>query len=227
MTANDVIQEAQLLNGVVYPGQTMSAEALATSQLGLNNMLSEWNAQGLAVFSIVKNTGFVLTSGTADYTIGSGGAINVTRPEKIEAWRVIDTSGAANGGQPVDSKEFAARADDNALTAARIEMLNYDAAFPTGTIHLYPIPNAALTLELWVWEQLAAISDFTLTISFPPGYLKTIIYNLAVDLAPKFGREVGQTVKMVADAGKATIGGTNISEITRVPPERRGAPKAA
>ncbi len=86
----------------------------------------------------------------------------------------------------MDSKEFAARADDNALTAARIEMLNYDAAFPTGTIHLYPIPNAALTLELWVWEQLSAISDFTLTISFPPGYLKTIIYNLAVDLANRF-----------------------------------------
>ncbi len=221
MTGLEIINDSLLLNGVIYPGQTISPEALATSQLGLNNMLSEWNAQGLAVFSIVKST-FSLSNGTADYTIGSGATINQARPEKIEAWRVYDSSGAANGGQPVDSKEFVARADDNALTAARIEMLNYDAAFPVGTIHLYPIPNGG-TLELWVWEQLAAITDFTLAISFPPGYLKTIIYNLAVDLAPKFGREVGQTVKMVADAGKATLGGTNSSELTRVPPEKRGA----
>lgn len=219
MVGNDIVNESLLLDGVIYPGQTLSAEALATAQLGLNNMLSEWNAQGLAVFSIVKST-FALSSGTADYTIGSGATINQARPEKIEAWRVYDSSGGANGGEPVDAKTFAARADDNALTGARIEMLNYDAAFPTGTIHLYPIPNGG-TLELWVWEQLTAISDFTATVAFPPGYLKVICYNLAVDLAPKFGREVGQTVKMVADAGKATLGATNISEQTRVPPERK------
>lgn len=226
MTGLEIINESLLLDGVIYPGQTISPEALATSQLGLNNMLSEWNAQGLAVFSIIKST-FGLTNGTADYTIGSGATINTPRPEKIEAWRVFDASGAANGGEPVDSKEFVRRADDNALTAARIEMLNYDAAFPVGTIHLYPIPNGG-TLELWVWEQITAIADFTIAISFPPGYLKTIVYNLAVDLAPKFGREVGQTVQMVANAGKATLGGTNISEQTRVPPERKATlPRAA
>lgn len=218
MTGNDIISAALLLDGVTYAGQTPSAEVLAASQTSLLNMLSEWNAQGLAVFSIIKNPGFALVSGTADYTIGSGATINVTRPEKIEAWRVIDSSGAANGGEPVGSKEFVARADDGALIAARIEMLNYDAAFPTGTIHLYPIPNGG-TLELWVWEQLATIADFTVALSFPPGYLKTIIYNLAVDIAPQNGREVGSTVKMVADAGKATLGGTNTSERTRVPPK--------
>ncbi len=31
MTGNDVINEALLLNLVIYPGQTISAEALATS----------------------------------------------------------------------------------------------------------------------------------------------------------------------------------------------------
>ncbi len=221
MTGNDVISAALLLDGIIYAGQTPSTEVLAAAQLSLNNMLSEWNAQGLAIFSIIKNAPFSLSSGTADYTIGTGATINVARPEKIESWRVIDAAGAANGGEPVDPKTFASRADDNALIAARIEMLNYDAAFPTGTIHLYPIPNGG-TLELWVWEQLAVITDFTIALVFPPGYQKTVIYNLAVDIAPQNGREVGQTVKMIADAGKATLGGTNISEQTRVPPERKG-----
>jgi hypothetical protein len=226
MTANEVILEALLLDGVIYPGQTISAEAQATSQFGLNNLLSEWNAQGLAIFSIVKNTGFALVNGTADYTIGAGATINTARPEKIEAWNVYDASGAANGGEPVDAKEFASRSDDRTLTGARIEMLNYDPAFPVGTVHLYPIPSGG-TLELWVWEQLATISDFTLALVFPPGYLKAVIYNLARDLAPKFGREVPQTVERIAGETKQTLGATNTSEKTRVPPEKRQQPRAA
>ena len=224
MTANDIIIDALGLLGVIYPGQTISSEAQTTCQISLNNMLSEWNAQGLAIFSIVKAT-FALVNGTSDYTIGTGATFNTARPEKIEAWRVWDAAGAANGGEPVDAKTFTARADDSSLTAARIEMLNYDAAFPTGTIHLYPIPNGG-TLELWVWEQLAQIADFTLALAFPPGYQKAVIYNLAVDVAPKFGRPLDPTVKMVADSCKATLGGTNISEQTRVPPERKAATKA-
>ena len=216
MFGNDIINESLLIIGVIYPGQTISAEALATSQLGLNNMLSEWNAQGLAIFSIVKST-FSLTSGVADYTIGTGATISTPRPEKIEAWNVFDSSGAANGGKPVDAGTFASKADDRTLRAARIEMLNYDAAFPTGNIHLWPIPTGG-TLELWVWEQMAAITDFVATpISFPPGYLKAVCYNLAVDLAPKFGRPLDQTVLMIANQTKQTLGATNISETTRIP----------
>ena len=215
MTGHDVINEALLLLGVVYAGQATPTGAVTTCQNSLNNMLSEWNAQGLAIFSIVKAT-FSLTNGTADYTIGSGATINQARPEKIEGWAVFDASGASNGGKPVDAATFAALAVDRSLSGARVELLNYDAAFPVGTIHLYPTPNGG-TLELWVWEQMTAISDFTQTISFPPGYLKAIVYNLAIDLAPKFGRALDGTVKMVADQTKATLGATNISETTRVP----------
>ena len=222
MVGNDIIAASFLIDGITYPGQTVSTEAMAAAQQTLNNMLSEWNAQGLAVYSVVKFLQ-ALTNGVADYTIGTGAAINTPRPEKIQSWRVFDASGAANGGKPVDPDTFARLADDAGLTAARIEMLNYDAAYPTGVIHLYPIPNGG-TLELWIWEQLAAITDFTQTINVPPGYLKTITYCLAVDLAPQFGRPLDPTVKMIADAGKATLGATNVSEETRMPPERRAAP---
>jgi hypothetical protein len=218
MIGQDIINEALLVLVVIYPGQTISSEAQATALLGLNNLLDEWNAQGLAVYSIIKVSGLTLTSGAPDYTIGSGATLNTARPEKIEAWRVIDASGAANGGSPVSAKVFAANSDDSTLSAARIEMLNYDAAYPTGTVHVYPKPNATCTLELWVWEQLAAISDPTLTLSLPPGYGKALIYNLAVDLAPKFGRPLDPNVQQIANAAKATIGATNISEDTRVPP---------
>lgn len=230
MFGNDVITDALLLHGIIYAGQSItsapfSASALALCQTELNNMLAEWNAQGLAVFSVVKST-FTLSSGTADYSIGPGATINQARPEKIESWAVIDTSYASNGGSPVDSKTFALMAEDRSLQSALITMLNYDAAYPTAMIHLYPIPNNAATLELWVWEQFSAITDFVATaLAFPPGYLKAIVYNLAVDLAPLFGRQIDPGVQGLANSTKQTLGATNISDVTREPPQKPAPPK--
>ena len=223
MFGNDIIADALLLHGILYAGQLVTATNFASQltlcQTELNNMLAEWNAQGLAVFSIVKES-FLLTANTGDYEIGpdASAPFNVTRPEKIEAWAVYDTSGGSNGGKPVDAATFAKGADDRALSAAMVTMLNYDAAFPDGQIHLYPKPNGGY-LELWVWEQFTAISDFAATaLLFPPGYLKAIVYNLAVDLAPLFGRQIDPGVQAIANSTKQTLGATNISELTRVPP---------
>jgi hypothetical protein len=92
-----------------------------------------------------------------------------------------------------------------------VKVLHYDAAYPVGSIHIYPVPSAGMTLDLWVWQQFLQITDFTAAVDFPPGYLKAIIYNLAVDLAPKFGRPLDATVKAIADACKAGLGATNAS----------------
>lgn len=225
MTGNDVINEALLLNGVIYAGQTISPEAQATSLLGFNNLLSEWNAQGMAIFAIMRNT-YPLVAGVSDYTIGTGGTLNTPRPEKIDAWAVHSLSGGSDGGKPVDAATFAggrAALEEEAfhlgllgttggLQGQRVKLLNYDAAYPTGNIHLYPAPSLGMTLDLWVWEQLTAIADPTAALDFPPGYFKAITYNLAVDLAPKFGREVSATVKAVADECKATLGSTNVTQ---------------
>lgn len=220
MTGLDVTANAYNILGVTYIGQTVSPEAQAVANLALNNMLAEWNAQGLAIFSIVKNT-FQLIPNLADYVVGPGGTGQfgtVPRPEKIESWAGITSSGAENGGKPVDSTTFVALAKDRSASGSVVQALNYDAAFPAGTIHLYPIPNAgAGFLELWVWEQMTTITDFTQPVLFPPGYLKAICYNLAIDLAPIFGRPLDPTVKLVADQTKQTLGATNISETTRNP----------
>ena len=212
----DVINEALLLLGVIYPGQTISAEALATAELGCNMMLGEWSAQGLAVFSVAKITK-ALVSGTATYTIGTGATWNTPRPEKIEAWAVTSSSGFAGSGKPVDPATFVTIARDRSAIGSIIEALNYDAAYPVGTLTLYPIPNGG-TLELWVWQQFAFISDFTAAIDFPPGYLKAIVYNLAVDLAPKFGRPLDPTIATVAMQCKAGLGAVNASIHNGAPP---------
>jgi hypothetical protein len=217
MTGNQIVNEALLVVGRIFPGQTCSTDEQTTSQLGLNNLLDEWNATGLAVYSVARTTPFALTSGTADYTIGTGGTIAITRPVKIEGWAVQATSGQSSAGKPVDAQEFLAIATDRSAIGARIKALNYDAAYPTASIHLYPKPNGGL-LELWIWEQLPQITDFTQVYALPPGYGEALIYNLAVALAPKFRVPLDQTIKLKADETRMAIGKVNTSEHESEPP---------
>jgi hypothetical protein len=223
MTGNDVITEALTLLGVIYPGQTISSSAQTTGQTSLNNMLGEWSAQQLAVFSISKGT-FPLTPGAGAYSIGTGATWNTTRPEKIESWAAITGAGAVGSGKPVDAATFVAIAKDRTATGSVIQALLYDAEYPTGNIYVYPLPNGNVTsVELWMWVQFTVISDFTQTINFPPGYLKAISYNLAADLAPKFGRQLDPNVQRIADQCKAGLGATNITE--HVQPQTAGQPQ--
>ena len=208
ITGNQIIAEALLLINRIFPGQTPSTDEQATGQVGFNSLLDEWSATGLAVYSVLRNAPFTLVSGTADYTIGSGGTISVARPVKIEAWAVLTTAGQTSSGKPVDAATFAAIATDRSAIGARIQALNYDAAFPLGNIHLYPKPNGG-TLELWVWTAFTQITDFTTAIVFPTGYLQAVIYNLAVALAPKFRMPLDPGVRAKADESRAALGAVN------------------
>ena len=210
MTGNDVINEALLLVKRISPGQTASTDEINTAQLALNNLLGEWSAQGLAVYSVAPITQ-ALTSGVGDYTIGVGGTINVPRPVKVEAWNVRTSSGQANGGAPVDAVEFAAMAQDRSAQGARVKILNYDAAYPLASVHLWPIPSGG-TLELWVWSQLAQITVWTTALAYPPGYLQGIVFNLAVNLAGKFDKPLDPNVKISADEAKAALVTANASQ---------------
>src|SRR5579872_2160450 len=118
MTGNDVVNEALLLVNRIFPGQTASPEEILTAQLALNNLLGEWNAQGLAVYSAAPQV-FNLVNGTGDYTISTGGTFNTARPVKIEAWSVKSAAGQANGGKPLDALEYAAVALDRSAVGAR------------------------------------------------------------------------------------------------------------
>jgi hypothetical protein len=211
MTGNDVMQEAMLLvQRIRNFNQTASVDDIATCQIALNNLLDEMNSAGISVYSTAPVL-FVLSTGQASYSVGPGGNINIPRPVKVESWNIRTSSGQAIGGKPVDALEFAMLAADRSAQGARVKALNYDAAFPLASVHLYPIPNGG-TLELWVWSQLAPITNFASALNYPPGYLQAIVYNLAMAIGPKFERPVDPGIKIIADGALAALGATNASQ---------------
>lgn len=203
MTGNDIMNEALLLIKRLQVGQTAAAVEIATTQLALNYLIDAFNAEGSLVYSVAPVT-FNVTIGTASYILGSGGSY-ATRPVKVTAWNFRSTSGQANGGAPVDAETFAKLAEDRGATGSRVKMLNYDEGYPTGSVHLYPIPNNAGTLELWIWSQLAQIADFTATLAWPPAYLKAIVFNLAVQMAGKFTMPLDPAVASEAAQARAAV----------------------
>jgi hypothetical protein len=66
-------------------------------------------------------------------------------------------------------------------------------------IRLYPLPDKAYTLYLDAWYQFTRYAKGD-TVSLPVGYEDLIVYNLAVRVAPDFGKVLAQQVGTLAES---------------------------
>ena len=83
------------------------------------------------------------------------------------------------------------------------------------TLRFWPIPSdSSSSADLFVWAQLGDGFALTDAVSFPPGYLKAIQYNLAVDLAPAFGRPLDPAVAQTAALAVQKLKAINIAVAT-------------
>ena len=93
------------------------------------------------------------------------------------------------------------------------DTLFYDPQFPLGIINIFPLPLLAYTVYFDARLQLQSISNLATAFSLPPGYMKAIIDNLAVEAWPWF-KQGDPPLKMVETAGKSlgNIKRTNIKQ---------------
>lgn len=60
---------------------------------------------------------------------------------------------------------------------------------PFEKLTLWPVPSVECGLVLYSRKQLTGFEDLDTEADFPPGYSEAIKYNLAMRLAPEYGRE--------------------------------------
>lgn len=185
-SARDLITIALRKIGVLAAGE-LPDPAMAQDALGeLNRLLEQWGLSSLMTVSrvtVIK----ALTSGQAAVTIGAGGDINVTRPIRI------GSAYTSNGSQDtrltqISRQEYDSLAYKTTYTSQFPCLLQYEAAFPVGTLRLWPVPSGGLTLTLAVEAQFSAFATILQTAALPPGYADAAIYGLARRLAPEYGR---------------------------------------
>jgi len=208
VSATGLIKRALRLLGVIASGEELAAHELADGAEALNHMLDSWNTERLTIYALVRNT-MTLTANQQSHTVGPAANLDIPRPQSIEQGTAFITSGTLGTSEReleiYNQHQWAAIPDKT--TASIPSRLYYETAFPLGVVWLDPKPDAAYSLVLYTEQMLAQafLDSVNSDVALPPGYTEAIVHNLAVRLAPEFGKAAPAEVIEGAVTGKANL----------------------
>ena len=207
-----------IMNALVMTGEK-SLDNISTFSGGetsyhlsrLNSMLDSWSNERLMV-PYLSQTSFALTVSTASYSIGSGGAFNMTRPTKlVEPCFIRDSD---NNDTPLEiiSMESYGRIVQKSAGGSYPVYIAYDfgySATSSATVYFWPAPSANLTAYLNTLQPLTNFSTVSQPVQLPPGYQDAIESNYAVRSAIGV-LPISNDLKEMARLTKAAIKVTNM-----------------
>jgi len=211
-TTLDLIKTSLRLLSVKAAGENLEPEEANDAFDALNRMIAGWNNQSQLIFNQTEIT-HTLVPGTGSYTIGPSATINTVRPQNIKQAFIND--GTTDWAIEVVNSETWYDIWDKTTQSSYPQYMYYDSDFTTGTIHLWPVPSSAHTLHMVVWDQLAAFASTASTVTLPPGYEEVIVYNLAVRIAPEYGKEPSPTVSKIATDSMSWLKKINMKNIPK------------
>jgi hypothetical protein len=182
MTVLDLIKSSLRLLGVLAAGETPESADSNDANDILTILLEEWQNEGL--ISLTEQQSFSVSSGTLNYTIGSGQTWDGNKPLDILAATLRDSDGYDTNLKIIGEKEYLALHDKD--MSAKPTKLFYAPSNSTGVVYLYGQPDANYTIILLKQAAFTTYTDLTTTINLPAGYLQALRYNLAVEIAPEY-----------------------------------------
>lgn len=193
---------------VKQAGEVLTADESADGRQALNELIEQINLQSL--FQVAKKQiTQAITPSTGTYTFGSGGDNSVRPLEIYTAYVVKD-----NTTYPVKiiMNEEYSLISFKTTTSSFPYNIYFRPEYPLATIKMYPVPTSGST-TLYL-ETRAALSTYTAgtdSVDLPPGYLKYLKYQLAVDQGPEY-IEASASVRETAREAKALIKRTNAKD---------------
>lgn len=194
--------------GIWAAGETPEASETADALSRLQMMLRAWAGSSLLVHYISRED-FALTASKGEYTIGSGGEFNTVRPTKIDDGYIRDGNNIDYPLDIIDGAKYNRHASKD--TAGIPYELFYNPDYPLGKVFLHYVPLEAYTVHIDSQKPFTEVTKLTDTMDFPPEYEEPIMYNLALRLAPEYGRVLTQEMRDLAKEGKETIEAINAS----------------
>ena len=184
-TALQIIKRSLRMLGVLASGETPDGSTGSDSLFALNRILEEWNTQRLLSY-YVKNASYTLTANDGQYTIGNGADLDGDRPVKICSAFIRDSNNRDYNLKIITDTEYNKIFDKTEVGIC--EYIRYAPQYPSGVINLFPIPDYAYTLNLSYYLPIGTISLISDSVNLPDGYETALIYQLAAELAPEFGK---------------------------------------
>lgn len=212
MTPANICRDALLQGGILTLPQTIYAEDLFKSFNQLNSMLAQWNNDRFAVFNMIDLS--VMSDGSQSYTVGPGGDIDTSRPDKIMAAYVRLQPIVSNNPVDVPLQVVEAHEDYAEVPLKNLQGFPvgvfWDSAFPIGNLYVWPVPNAGqYEIHIVVKNQLTGFAFLTDTISMPPDYTDAMVWNLALRLRSVYGLSPDPTVQAMALKSMSAVTGAN------------------
>jgi hypothetical protein len=199
--ALEIITGAARLLQALRKGEALSAGEGQEGLSALNEMIGSWGNNALLVPSRVTES-FSVSAATS-WTIGSGGTLNTTRPTKIIS--AYFTSGGLDFPMQYVSEEEYALITLKTLTSPFPQFYTYTNAYPLGTIKVYPSLGSSATLNLLSEKPLTEFATLFTSVSLPMGWIRALRYNLAIELAPEYGKEPSAAVVAIAAKSLAAV----------------------
>ena len=204
-TANDQINGALRLLGVLAEGETPSAATSQDALVALNQMIDSWSTERLAVFS-TQDQVFSWPPGAISRTLGPTGDFVGERPILIDDSTYFrdPASGISYGLKLINQQQYNGIAVKT-VTSTYPQVMWVNMEYPDITMTVYPVPTKVLEFHIVSVNPLTAPANLATVLAFPPGYLRAFRYNLACEIAPEFGVEPSPTVMRVAMTSKRNL----------------------
>jgi hypothetical protein len=209
MTVLDLIQSAMRLANILGTGETASAVEANQAFDSLNDMIDTWSTEQLLIYAkayetfplVVNQQSYQMGNGAPDFNSSSG------RPLKIEDINFQQVSGTTTVELPIDilSQDQWAAISVKTVTSNLPTKMWPEFTFPYTTLNFWPIPTVSNNVIIWSWKPLSDFTNLAAVIALPPGYNKALRYNLAVELAPEYGKTLDPVIISQATNSKAAI----------------------
>lgn len=216
MKAVEIIRTAIEAIGVYAPGENMTAADAARGLRLLNSMMDGWSNENQASYAFLTQS-LVLVNNQTRYSIGPdiSADVNSVRPLKLVQCYMTDELGNNYPIAIVQQYEW------NEITNKEINgqiptCVFYDPQFPIAYLNFWPAPYLPWTVSFTSYLQLQSFPNLFTDLQLPRGYVPALQYNLAIELAPFYGKAVNPVIAELASKYLANIKRTNWNDIPAV-----------
>jgi len=165
------------------------------------------------IWSFQRNL-YPLMASKQDYQIAPGMDLpdwDAVRPVRIEMAGLLQPDTGLELSVQVLSLEKWKALPMKSIVSTLPLRLYYEADFPIGIVHVYPVPTIANQIVLYGWPQvLAQVETADDEMFLPPAYQRCLEYNLALELSPRYPQfKLSPLVVQIAAESKSNIKSLN------------------
>jgi hypothetical protein len=203
-TAGDQINRALRLLGILAEGETPSAAMSQDALMAMQQMIESWNTERLSVFCTQEQV-FTWPSGLISRTLGPTGNFVGLRPILLEDSTYFRAPNNVSYGIKFINQQQYNGIAVKTVTSTYPQVIFVNMTFPDVEMFVYPRPTQDLEWHFVSVEELSNPATLGTNLFFPPGYLRTFAYNLAMEIAPEFGVEPSPQVQRIAMTSKRNL----------------------